>query len=564
MKVIEEKHRSECWVYVLGVVAILFYYIPYFVCGENMYITVHDNLDSTIAYLNELKNSGTLFDFNAPFPSMDGLNGANISFRFLPRLLLIEFLSPFTSYVVNEMIGRFVGFVGMYLLLSRYVLDYNKHRLYLSVLVSLCFSLMAYYSDYGLSVMGQPLLFYSFLNLREKRKLFISYVLILFVVLYSSLVLSGLFVGVSVFVYYLYIRFSNKKIYKDYLLGFILLIVIYIATNYSLFVDFLGGQIPSHRLDFRGGGTCFDALYGGLNMLFKTQYHTGSLPVFLIFIFACFSLFVYKNSNKKIVVVLLVVVGIICWSVVFNFLKILSPSSSILNAFQLDRFYFLLPVLWLCLFAILLQNLVNQKKGKIALHTFVAIFILGIFYLNVEYVYIVKRILLKKTDQIVNSQPTYKQFYDVSLFKEIDTFLQKDKSDFKIVCLGFYPSVASYNGFYTLDGYYQNYPLAYKHQFRNIMSQELSKSKQLQQYFDNWGSRCYLFSSELGTNYLWSKDQNKIVSNFQINVSALKSLGCSYLFSAVTIQNYKDLNLTFLKSFTTPKSYWNINIYQID
>jgi hypothetical protein len=52
--------------------------------------------------------------------------------------------------------------------------------------------------------------------------------------------------------------------------------------------------------------------------------------------------------------------------------------------------------------------------------------------------------------------------------------------------------------FHTLDGYWSNYPLSHKHAFREIIADELEKSPALKSYFDDWGSRVYLFNSYTG------------------------------------------------------------------
>ena len=157
--------------------------------------------------------------------------------------------------------------------------------------------------------------------------------------------------------------------------------------------------------------------------------------------------------------------------------------------------------------------------------------------------------------------PTYKQFYDTALFNKI----KKDVPVSSKTCsIGFYPSVLSYNGFYTLDGYYVSYPLEYKHRFRKVIAKELEKSPEIKDYFDNWGNRCYLFSSELGLNFLYGKNTDiREVKNLEIDTVALKNLGCEYVLSAVQIQNFKNLNLKYINSYTNENSYWKIYVYKL-
>jgi hypothetical protein len=78
-----------------------------------------------------------------------------------------------------------------------------------------------------------------------------------------------------------------------------------------------------------------------------------------------------------------------------------------------------------------------------------------------------------------------------------------------------------------------------------VIETELWKSPLLRGYFEDWGSRCYLFSAELGPIFAVRKDTPPPapVSQLWLNTSALRALGASYLFSAVQIQDAKSLRL---------------------
>ena len=289
---------KERILFIMGLLLVLMYYIPFVYLGDNSYITIHDNLDSSIANLNVLKENGMLFH-NDVFPAMSGLTGANISFGFLPRLLLIQYLDPFHSYMVNELIGRLIGFIGMYFFLKRYMLKSDGSSNIVAVITALCFALMSYYSDYGLSVMGQPLLVYSFFNLRERRQVMLSYLFILFIALYSSLVLSGLFVGIALFFYYFYIKSKDKNVHKEYIIGFLIWVLTYMITNYSLLASFFM-SVPSHRLEFYFSSSVTDICRDCWGMLMITQYHTGSLPVMLILLYAILLSCYERKIDKQI------------------------------------------------------------------------------------------------------------------------------------------------------------------------------------------------------------------------------------------------------------------------
>ena len=52
--------------------------------------------------------------------------------------------------------------------------------------------------------------------------------------------------------------------------------------------------------------------------------------------------------------------------------------------------------------------------------------------------------------------------------------------------------------------------------------------------------------------------------NLKLNISQLKKLNCSYIFSTVKIENDVELGIKFLKSFDHEDSSYIINLYKID
>jgi hypothetical protein len=159
--------------------------------------------------------------------------------------------------------------------------------------------------------------------------------------------------------------------------------------------------------------------------------------------------------------------------------------------------------------------------------------------------------------------PSFKQFYAVDQFKEIDQYIGKPKDSYRVVSIGLHPAIAQYNGFYTLDTYNNFYPLSYKHEFRKIISKELDKSPLLKDYFDTWGGRCYIFVAELGKKYDFKKDSKVKIHHLQLNTKVLKQMGGQYIFSAVPILNAKEDHLVFKKAFGQKESAWRIYLYEV-
>ena len=130
-------------------------------------------------------------------------------------------------------------------------------------------------------------------------------------------------------------------------------------------------------------------------------------------------------------------------------------------------------------------------------------------------------------------------------------------------------SIAQYNGFNSLDSYQNNYSLDYKHKFRNIIANELNRSSEIQKYYDNWGSKCYVFSWELKEkigyklHYFIDKKRNMSIAVPDLNWDALKSMNGRYIISSLPIDIKDEKEVRFLKSFETKESFWKIWLYSV-
>jgi Protein of unknown function (DUF6044) len=156
---------------------------------------------------------------------------------------------------------------------------------------------------------------------------------------------------------------------------------------------------------------------------------------------------------------------------------------------------------------------------------------------------------------------TFKEFYSEKQFKDIKSFIGKNQSSYRVISLGLHPAIAQFNGFYTLDGYICDYPLKYKHAFREIITGELDKDKGLKDYFDNWGSRCYAFTSATKRNFLESN--HKKIEQLDFNYDALKKLGGEFVISSAEINTQNNSRLKLLNIFINTDSYWKIYLYEV-
>lgn len=198
---------------------------------------------------------------------------------------------------------------------------------------------------------------------------------------------------------------------------------------------------------------------------------------------------------------------------------------------------------------------IDQKK--IGRHLVIAILVVqlvGIFPHNYG-------VVLSTTEE--PNSISYVEFYAEEQFSQINEDIGLHQEDYRIINIGFHPAVSQYNGFYTLDGYLNNYPVEYKHKFRNIIAYELEKNEILKEYFDNWGSRCYTYVAELGKGSMWTKDKNKTIYNLELNVTALHEMNCQFVFASVRIMNFVETGLDLFNTYENELSAWRIFVYRV-
>ncbi len=242
----------------------------------------------------------------------------------------------------------------------------------------------------------------------------------------------------------------------------------------------------------------------------------------------------------------------------WNYIYPIKDQIMILKSFNFSRFHFLHPLLWYILFAMSLKIIIkNLKYGKPVVMILLLIQAGYLFSFSSSDEYQPGGIGLLKSDLM-----TYEELYSPDLFNEIATYIGEPQESYRVVSIGIYPSVSQYNGFYSLDSYQANYPLEYKHEFRRLIEKELEKDKEIQEYFDYWGSRCYVFTAEKKKDFVITKDNSSPIGKLEFNTEAFKEMGGKYIISTVEIKNYEENNFEFMRIFEDDKSPWKIWLYE--
>ena len=544
----------------VGFCAILLYMLPYIILGENSYVTVHDYLDQDVAIMAILKNTDILASITGTVPNMEGLSRTLFE-SFTPfniKLMCYYFLPIYWAVFVYTLIIKCVSFLGMFLLVDNYLFE-KKHR-WITVGLSVGLAIVPSYILHELSGIGLPLLIYAFLNLYHSKRQILSYLLIALYAFNSMLAYGGFFVMAILFVIMCYDWYKTKRICMPLIYGMALMCLVYVWANWgTIYSIFFSSSFVSHRSEWVVASTIKEDIVGFVKFLLLSNYHAGLLLAFPIVLAFGYLFLKYRKKYQFMNSIATLYVMIISGTLLGKMLKY--THIQLFVEIQFDRFYFFYPAICFVMLAASCYVLLKEEKKRLA---YLAM-LYGLFAPSCF-----DKELMANIKQLAGREltiPNYGEFYDTKLFSELmnDLNVKPDYST-KVVSVGLLPSVAEYNGFYTIDSYRVNYPLEYKYKFRKVIAKELEKDEVLRKYFDEWGSRCYVFSSELnqqGNRYLCGKKENISLENLEIDTQVLKDLGCEYILSSVDIRNYEDLNLNYRNSYTTDDSYWNIRVYQI-
>jgi Protein of unknown function (DUF6044) len=559
----EFQSKRESYLFLLAIAAIVLFISPLFILGENAHIRVHDNLDSNIAWYKVLKESGETFgNLDAKIPQVIGgqLSRNAYGSEWTGIVLLHYFLPSMTAYSWSQFITRFFAFIGMYLLLKTHIIK-DRKAYPITIGVSLAFALTPFWPSGMLSTLGHPLALWAFLNIRAKNYSWKNWLTIGLLPFYSSIVLGFFFFIVAIGLLWLYDLIVKKDWNLPFLGSIFFMCSIFMLVEYRLVYSMLFSHEPVHRLEFISSRHDFAR---SLRLSFKNfvlgHNHVLTIHTFVILPILTLVLLISLTKKKKqkedqlfIFLFILNYILSLWYALWFNNLWIpLKERIDLLNTFNFARFHFLRPLIIYTSFGlglfILWKKYVKWRKVVIGI---IIAQILVLVPFNEEILF-----------GIIMKEPSFKQFYATEQFEEIKNFIGLPQNQYKVASIGLHPAIAQYNGFYTLDTYNNFYPLSYKYEFRKIIENELEKSNKLKTYYDEWGSRCYIFVAELGKKYDFRKNSKKVIKNLNLNTEAFKNMGGKYIFSSVPIQNAEQNQLTLLKTFDHPDSVWRIYLYE--
>lgn len=568
---------------ILGLCIVLLSQLPYLILGEGAVLPYHDQLDGElIAYIYQAKY---LFSGQNVIPEF--LGGASKTALWPPAplaVLLFKVLSPFAALMVLQVMGQLTAFAGMFLLVNK-VLKQCKadatmaNAKWIAFVTGFFYTFIPFLPVYGLSQYGMPLLLLCIWQLYENKHVKVCMTYVALYGAMSSLVLCG-FAWLGLWSVALLIMLVRRELgkHKAFLAGAVLLGV-YVAENFALIAQMLGfGESGvSHKSEYVLAGGEFlqtfwdyfknNAEHSADNHLWITLLTVLLLIIILIFWKKCSELILrtakYAWINLGCIVLLCLVAAL--WESTPGLA--VREHMGALGAFQIGRVLWLTPMLWCVELALCLAIMWNAWKRYRWIGYGISIVLLGAATIGVMKNALVKPCLQQLINPNYNAI-SYEDYLAVGVLNQAEDFIEetegRQKADYRVASLGIDPAAALYHGFYSVDGYSNNYDLEYKHAFRKVIAPELLKSEYLQDYYDNWGNRCYLYSAECPGYYTVEKG-GFFYNDLSIDMKALKELGCDYVLSAAWIADAQEKNLQLLneEAFETTDSYYQIYIYKI-
>lgn len=557
-----------------GLLLIAVLIAPILYLGEGSVFIFHDQLDETIlSYVFAGRYPGA----DVYEQMMNGLPAEGLKPSAVLFVPLYYLFKPRTAFVLQYIIILVTAFYGMYGTVRK--LTNSSICAFLS---ATAFAMLPFRPVYGLSAMGVPFLLFCILKFRDVfrekfswKKAWLPFLGIVFFAFTSNLVLVGYAILIVMAVVWLFELIVRKVSDKALFTSGIILFFCYAVTNLDLILQlFTEAKYVSHREEYLVMGSNF---FSNIKVMFETGvFHTYSyhslmwIPIIVavvILIFTCKK----EEENKKLLqkiglIFALIVSCILLYGVLASdcAAALKNQMGGMLKSFQFERFHWMLPAAWHLLFGCVLFAIWKSVKKK---NVILAIVVLFVAYMP-TLLYVTKdSIFYQNVNQIrkgnASGNMSWENIYAEDVMTDIENHIGMDMSEYRVANLGMCPVVTLMHGFYTIDGYSNNYPLDYKHEFREIIEEDIALSTDIENYYDLWGSRVYLFHSDWGTNYLVSKYHNAQIEELHLDVEKMREMGCEYLFSAAEILDAEEHDLKFEGSFESESSWWRVWLYKL-
>lgn len=550
---------------------------------KNIYVGICDNLDLFITQLKMMRDSGAFFAHHYAMPVLGGIDRNYFPSEFSIYNLLYLVLPDVYAYIIGYLLKLVIAFFSC-LLLAKLILR-ETYRVYEKavVLVAVAFALLPVYPMYAVCFSSMPLILYLLIRIYQKPEWWL-YLLVFLYPLVSYFTFFGAFILGYLLIATVILWIKDKKLPFSLIGALFVLMAGYVCFEYRLFYIMLMSDEETIR------SSMVIASYGiadlwkcFLDVFCHGFSHAKSLHTYFVLpvcaLYFIWNNFQYIEGRKKgkayadafnltVMFILFncLVYALYFWEPLRSLIETVLPP---LKGFQYGRTIFFNTFAWYFAFFIVIKEWIDEIHGRatraIAYSAcMIAILIVGgtqceysDFY-NTCYCNLYK--LVKHTN--VN-QLSYGEFYGGSLIGKIKEDIGYT-ADQCACAYGFHPAMLSYNGIATIDGYCGYYSQNYKERFRKVIAPVLDVNPNWQAYYDEWGCRAYLFSASGENLYDFGANTPAVSQQILIDESALKVLGCDYIFSRVEITNAGEMDLSLVRVYQDDESPYSVYLYALE
>lgn len=544
----------------------LLYHAPTIFLGPGAFFNAFDSLDSFVVWYRLATQHA--YAWAPPYaiiePFMGGVPKFTLVSTYNVYYWLNLLLPTFTAFQFYNVFISGIALIGMWLLCRRH-LGANDP---ISAFLALSFAFTPFLPTWGLSIAGQPLLLFVILNIRKGSPAIWNWLIL------GSFPFTSNFQSAGVFILFAFgvligVDLIQKRPVKMLLLAFAILLGVYLVTKIDLIQNLLGGEgFVSHRMEMRR----FPVSLGVCIKIFARYFLLGnvdvalSLHTFVLLPFVCLAYAVHIIRKKELPLSLTITLGIItliCFYIaILNWepLVELRNNSDLLRMFSLERFHIFLQLLWHVAAAQAFLLIVPRYQPRVLIVVAAMQLVVCFAYQPTYYERFVKKFVSIVPYHYIF---TYEDYYAERMFDSIKMAIGKPVETYRVASIGIPPAVAQYNGMWTIDGYSSNYPLPYKHKFRNIIAGELEKNGNNRGFFDFWGSQSIVVYDQGLPYFETHMTRGMAPSGRPITLSheALRNLGCNYILSAENIANPEKSGLRKLAIFRS--AIWHLSLYEV-
>lgn len=563
-------NKKQVYSIILVLAVFFIYTLPYLILRQNCIISVWDNLDSYFIWYKILAKYGWFLPLNFEIPElMNGVPRNVFHSELIFQVAIFNFLTPLKAYITIDLLSRIIGFFGTYLLLKDFVVKKEKDNpLFLSA-ISLCFAFIPNYLTMNfLTILGQPLWLWAFLNIRKRNYKYYNWLVLTFMPFCINFELITPFFLSVIGMIWLYDLITKKKFNPIFLLSIFYCAFISLTTIYRfIYLSFFDKTFISHRKDWSTALIQVFSHYSFLDSIktgITTQiFNNGEycaftatklviLPIYL------FSLIYsgYKKATQYFLPLLWLLIFSIFTSIVYGLgfyyepLQIFLDKHEAIKQFQFTRYYFMLPMVGILTFAISLEFLkeIFEKYGKYIVTILLTLQVVYLFVQNPFFASNVKRYITHQEIQRATCKLTYKEYFSEDNFRAVKKFIGQPQNTYKVAVVGGIPfNVPAYNGFQEINGYLNLYPLETKRKLNELNKPLINDSLKNKVFLAVWGHQQIIIENE-----------------YSFDTNIMKEMGVKYLLSDKFINPRENSKLFFIKEFPPlQEQAYSIYLYKL-